>query len=71
MSRGPAKLAAPIAGWYYINTPTYNNEISADAGWVAAVNCNGVHKYLIQGLHDYSVGGASQYSGATNVGSDY
>ncbi len=68
---GPQNWPRQSAGWYYINTPTYNNEISADAGWVAAVNCNGVHKYLIQGLHDYSVGGASQYSGATNVGSDY
>jgi hypothetical protein len=29
---GPANWPRQSAGWYYINTPTYNNEISADAG---------------------------------------
>ncbi len=68
---GPQNWPRRSVGWNYINTPTYNNEISADAGWVTALNCGSGHKYLIQGLHSYSVGGATQYSGATNVGSDY
>ncbi len=68
---GPTNWPRATAGWNQIMTPTYNNEISADAGWVVAVNCNGVHKYHIQGLHDYNVGGSSLYFGATDVGSDY